>query len=57
MNMLDRNFSYGQLRFLIKEIYLYVLNSSKQGLLMAKVGLLGEIPLIPQERSKELWNG
>lgn len=55
--MLDRNFSYGQLRFLIKEIYLYVLNSSKQGLLPSKVGLLGEIPLIPQERSKELWNG
>lgn len=53
MNMLDRNFSYGQLRFLIKEIYLYVLNSSKQGLLPSKVGLLGEIPLIPQERSEE----
>ncbi len=49
MNMLDNDLSYGQLKFFIKEIYFYVLNCSKQGLLPSKVSLLGEIPLIPHE--------
>lgn len=46
-----------QLRFMIKEDYLYVLSCSKQGLLPSKVSLLGEIPLRPHERRDELRNG
>ena len=57
MIMLDSLLLSGKLGLIIRETYFYVVNCSKQGLLMAKVGLLGEIPLIPQERSKELWNG
>lgn len=57
MIMLDSLLPSGKLGLIIKETYFYVVNCSKQGLLPSKVGLLGEIPLIPQERSEELWNG
>lgn len=57
MIMLDSLLPLGKLGLIIKDIYFYVVNCSKQGLLMAKVSLLGENPLIPPERSKELWNG
>lgn len=53
MIMLDSLLSLGKLGLIIKDTYFYVVNCSKQGLLMAKVSLLGEIPLIPQERSEE----
>ena len=42
--MLGNIFPYGQVEFHIKEIYFHVLSSSKQGLLPAKVNLLGNIP-------------
>ena len=57
MIMLDSLFPLGKLGLIIRDTYFYVVNCSKQGLLMAKVSLLGENPLIPLERSKELWNG
>lgn len=54
--MRDSFLSDSQLIFMIKEVYLYVLSCSKQGLLPSKVSLLGEIPLIPHERRNELWS-
>ena len=56
MIMLDSLLPSDKLGLIIRDIYFYVVNCSKQGLLMAKVSLLGENPLIPSERSKELWN-
>lgn len=53
MIMLDSLLPSGKFGLIIRDTHFYVVNCSKQGLLMAKVGLLGEIPLIPQERSEE----
>ena len=53
MIMLDSLLPSGKLGLIIRDNYFYVVNCSKQGLLMAKVCLLGENPPnTPQKGAK-----
>ena len=53
MIMLDSLLPLGKLGLIIRDTYFYVVNCSKQGLLMAKVSLLGEnSPNTPQKGAK-----